>query len=177
MTVENVRDRVEELLVEYGRFDASRSYIIYRNKQDELRKTGWKLDNFQKDIYENKYRHKNETFNEFVARVSGRNEAIEKALRNKEFMPAGRILAGRGLNDDGIKIILSNCYVLPKVEDNIESIFDTAKHMARTFSYGGGVGLNISKLRPAGAKVNNAARTTTGAVSFMDLYSMVMSLL
>ncbi len=85
-------------------------------------------------------------------------------------MPAGRILAGRGLDKYGRKITLSNCYVMPKVEDNIESIFDTAKYMARTYSYGGGVGLNLSKLRPKGAKVNNAANTTTGAVSFMDLF-------
>ncbi len=66
---------------------------------------------------------------------------------------------------------------MPKVEDNIESIFDTAKYMARTYSYGGGVGLNLSKLRPKGAKVNNAASTTTGAVSFMDLYSLVTGLI
>ena len=45
-------------------------------------------------------------------------------------MPAGRILAGRGLDKYGRKMTLSNCYVMPKVEDNIESIFDTAKYMA-----------------------------------------------
>ena len=86
-------------------------------------------------------------------------------------MPAGRILAGRGLDKFGRKITLSNCYVMPKVEDNIEAIFDTAKYLARTYSYGGGCGLTLSKLRPKGAKVNNAANTTTGAVSFMDLFS------
>jgi ribonucleoside-diphosphate reductase alpha chain len=92
-------------------------------------------------------------------------------------MPAGRILAGRGLDKLGRKITLSNCYVMPKVEDNIESIFDTAKYLARTYSYGGGVGLTISKLRPKGSKVNNAASTTTGAVSFMDLFSLVTGLI
>ena len=74
-------------------------------------------------------------------------------------------------------LVVHNCYVMPKVEDNIESIFDTAKYLARTYSYGGGVGLTLSKLRPKGAKVNNAASTTTGAVSFMDLYSMVTGLI
>ena len=92
-------------------------------------------------------------------------------------MPAGRILAGRGLDKLGRKITLSNCYVMPKVEDNIESIFDTAKYLARTYSYGGGVGLTLSKLRPKGAKVNNAASSTTGSVSFMDLYSLVTGLI
>ncbi len=92
-------------------------------------------------------------------------------------MPAGRILAGRGLDKFGRKITLSNCYVMPKVEDNIEAIFDTAKYLARTYSYGGGCGLTLSKLRPKGAKVNNAANTTTGAVSFMDLFSLVTGLI
>ncbi len=76
-------------------------------------------------------------------------------------MPAGRILAGRGMDKHGRKITLSNCYVVPKVEDNIESIFDTAKYLARTYSYGWWlVELTLSKLRPKGAKVNNAASTT-----------------
>jgi ribonucleoside-diphosphate reductase alpha chain len=74
-------------------------------------------------------------------------------------------------------LVVHNCYVMPKVEDNIESIFDTAKYLARTYSYGGGCGLTLSKLRPRGARVNNAASTTTGAVSFMDLYSLVTGLI
>jgi ribonucleoside-diphosphate reductase alpha chain len=45
--------------------------------------------------------------------------------------------------------------------------------LARTYSYGGGCGINISNLRPSGATVNNAAKTTSGPVSFMDLYSSV----
>ena len=135
------------------------------------------MTDLQRDIYEKKYKFENESFDEFLDRVSGGNNTIKKAIKDKKFMPAGRILAGRGLNKHGRKITLSNCYVMPKVEDNIESIFDTAKYLARTYSYGGGVGLNMSKLRPKGAKVNNAANTTTGAVSFMDLYSMVTGLI
>ena len=77
----------------------------------------------------------------------------------------------------GEKRTLSNCFVLPGPEDSIESIFDTAKRMARTFSYGGGVGIDISKLRPRGARVKNAAETTSGAVSFMDLYSLTTGLI
>ena len=45
--------------------------------------------------------------------------------------------------------------------------------MARTYSYGGGVGIDISKLRPAGAIVHNSAKTTTGAVSFMKTFDVV----
>lgn len=70
-------------------------------------------------------------------------------------------------------IVCHNCYILDKPNDNIESIFDVAKRMARIFSFGGGCGIDISNLRPANAKVNNVARTSTGAVSFMNLYSAV----
>ena len=62
-------------------------------------------------------------------------------------------------------------------EDNIESIFDCAKKLARTYSYGGGCGIDISKLSPRGAKINNAAKETSGAVSFMELYSLVTGLI
>ncbi len=176
-TVESVQDRVEELLAVNGRFDASKRYILFRQERTRLRNQGWEMTDLQRDIYEKKYRFENESFDKFLNRVSGGNNYIKKAIKDKKFMPAGRILAGRGLDKLGRKVTLSNCYVLPKIEDNIESIFDTAKYLARTYSYGGGVGLNISKLRPKGAKVNNAANTTTGAVSFMDLYSMVTGLI
>ena len=71
------------------------------------------------------------------------NNYSKKANKDKKFMPAGRVFTGRGawtsLQKD---YLLSTCYVMPKVEDNIESIFDTAKYLARTYSYGGGgVGL------------------------------------
>ena len=62
-------------------------------------------------------------------------------------------------------------------EDNIESIFDCAKKLARTYSYGGGCGVDISKLAPRGAKVRNTAKETSGSVSFMDLYSLVTGLI
>lgn len=63
------------------------------------------------------------------------------------------------------------------VEDNIESIFETAGKLARTYSYGGGVGIDIGKLAPRGAKVNNTAKASTGSVSFMALYDLVTSLI
>lgn len=176
-TVEEISDKVEELLAEAGRFDAAKTYILYREKRHKLRSEGWDMTDLQKDIYEQKYRFNNESFEEFLERTSGGNQPIKKALKSKEIMPAGRILAGRGLDKVGRKITLSNCYVLPKVGDSIEEIFDAAKHLARTYSYGGGVGMNISKLRPKGSKVNNSASFTTGAVSFMELYSMVTGLI
>lgn len=391
--IEAIQDMVELGLMHY-RPDVAKKYIIYRLERKTLREKGWDMTALQKDIYEKKYRNNNETFDEFLTRVSGGDEYIKKAIKDKKFMPAGRILAGRGLQNEGRKITYSNCfvagtpvltkdgykpiekvvaheqvvthmnryrevnatmvnpyseklyeittylsdepikctanhkflvygsssydkgnaaipdnmnggwesaeeisktfhrgshdfikighisdlypaetvskllnlviqdknmvfnklryiddyydylrkenelkeldpykdgyfkiakngdiyvrvksiniidleklgatinvynisveedhsyvvdglvahncYVLEKPSDNIESIFDTAKYLARTYSYGGGCGVNISNLRPRGSKVNNAARTTSGAVSFMDLYSMVTGLI
>ena len=129
------------------------------------------------DIWERKYRYENETFDEWINRVSGGNSEIANLIKEKKFLFGGRILANRGLENKGRKISLSNCYVIEPPEDNIESIFDCAKKLARTYSYGGGCGVDISKLSPKGAKVNNAAKETTGSVSFMDLYSMVTGLI
>ncbi len=176
VNIEKIQDFVEIELMR-TRPDVAKKYILYRDERARLRKHGWEMTDLQRDIYEKKYRFEYEDFDGFLTRVSGGNNFIKKAIKDKKFMPAGRILAGRGLDKHGRKITLSNCYVMPKVEDNIEAIFDTAKYMARTYSYGGGVGLTLSKLRPKGAKVNNAANTTTGAVSFMDLYSLVTGLI
>lgn len=129
------------------------------------------------DIWERKYRCDNESFDEWVERISGGNLTIAQLIVDKKFLFGGRILANRGLENKGRKISLSNCYVIEPPEDNIESIFDCAKKLARTYSYGGGCGVDISKLSPRGAKVNNAAKETTGSVSFMDLYSMVTGLI
>lgn len=129
------------------------------------------------DIWERKYKYENETFDEWINRVSGGNSEIANLIKEKKFLFGGRILANRGLENKGRKISLSNCYVIEPPEDNIESIFDCAKKLARTYSYGGGCGVDISKLSPRGAKVNNAAKETTGSVSFMDLYSMVTGLI
>lgn len=174
--IEKIQDFVEIELMK-SRPDVAKRYILYRDERAKLREHGWTMSDLQRDIYEKKYRYESESFDSFLTRISGGNSFAKKAIKDKKFMPAGRILAGRGLDKLGRKITLSNCYVMPKVEDNIESIFDTAKYLARTYSYGGGVGLSISKLRPKGAKVNNAANTTTGAVSFMDLFSLVTGLI
>lgn len=176
LNIETIQDEVELELMK-TRPDVAKKYIIYRQERQRLREEGWDMTDLQRDIYEKKYRYNGESFEEFLERVSGGNSYIIKAIKDKKFMPAGRILAGRGLDKLGKKVTLSNCYVMPKVGDSIEEIYDTAKYLARTYSYGGGVGINISNLRPRGAKVNNAASTTTGAVSFMDLFSQTTSLI
>lgn len=129
------------------------------------------------DIWQKKYQFDDESFDEWLDRVSGSSQQVQDLIVQKKFLFGGRILSNRGLDKRGVKVSLSNCYVITPPEDNIESIFDCASKLARTFSYGGGCGVDISKLAPRGTKVSNTAKETSGAVSFMDLYSMVTGLI
>lgn len=124
------------------------------------------------DIVKRKYLQDGETFDEWVDRISGGDEDVKRLILEKKFLPGGRILANRGIEKNGVGSTTSNCYVLG-VDDNIESIYKTCADMARTYSFGGGVGIDISKLRPRGARVNNTAKETTGAVSFMKTFDTV----
>jgi ribonucleoside-diphosphate reductase alpha chain len=127
------------------------------------------------DIWHKKYQQNNETFDEWVDRISNKTPEIKNLILNKKFLYGGRILASRGLKDR--KVTYSNCYVISPPEDSIESIFETGSKLARTYSYGGGCGIDISNLRPKGAIVHNAAKSTSGAVSFMDFYSYITGLI
>lgn len=89
-------------------------------------------------------------------------------LEEFRFIPGGRIMFGAGQTR---KSTLLNCYVIPVKEDSIEAIFDWCKEAARTYSYGGGVGTDVSVLRPKGAPVHNSAIYSTGSVSFMNVMS------
>lgn len=129
------------------------------------------------DIWHQKYQYDDETFEEWLSRISNNDTELMQQIREKKFLFGGRILANRGLTHEGRKITYSNCYVVSPPQDSIESIFETATKLARTYSYGGGCGVDISKLSPKGAKIHNAAKETSGAVSFMDLYSLVTELI
>ncbi|MGH2395979.1 MAG: adenosylcobalamin-dependent ribonucleoside-diphosphate reductase, partial [bacterium] len=94
-------------------------------------------------------------------------------LSDFRFIPGGRIMHAAGQNAFGRKAIPINCFVIPIKADSLEAIYECAKEMAITYSRGGGVGTDVSILRPAGAEVHNAARVSTGAVSFMETFSLV----
>lgn len=129
------------------------------------------------DIWKNKYCYENENFEHWLDRICGGDKEVIELVKTKKFLFGGRILSNRGLQNDGKKVSLSNCYVIAPPEDEIESIFECATKLARTYSYGGGCGVDISKLSPRGARINNAAKHTSGSVSFMELYSLVTELI
>lgn len=127
----------------------------------------WKLSELGEDIWKKKYQRNGESFEQWLERVSGGDLDVIQLIVDKKFLFGGRILSNRGITNRGVTY--SNCYVIAPPEDSIEGIYITAMKLARTFSYGGGCGVDISTLRPKGAEVHNAALTTSGAVSFMDV--------
>lgn len=164
--VEEIQDIVETVLMSsYPK--VAKEYILYRAERSRKRNEKWDMTELQEDILNNKYIDNNERFVDFVSRVSGYNREVGKLIQDQDFLYAGRILAGRGIDRN---VSLSNCYVLPQPQDNLEDIYKVAKEMARTYSYGGGVGTDLSLLRPKGAPVNNASKTSVGPVTFMELY-------
>ncbi len=104
-----------------------------------------------------------------AARVAGvAEEAFLWLLSDFRFVPGGRILFGLG---NWRKSTLFNCYFLPIRQDSVRGITRFLDEAARTFAYGGGVGTNADVLRPKGARVGNAGVESSGAVSFMELFS------
>ena len=86
----------------------------------------------------------------------------------KYIIPQGSIMSQLGSKSIGS---LSNCFVIGTPEDSYGGIFQKDQEMAQLMKRRGGVGLDISTLRPKDTLVSNAAKTTTGAVSFMHRYS------
>jgi ribonucleoside-diphosphate reductase alpha chain len=83
-------------------------------------------------------------------------------------IPQGSIMSGLG--NEKIQS-LSNCFVLPSPEDSYGGIFKTDQELVQLEKRRGGVGFNLNSLRPEGVQVNNSAKTSTGAHSFMDRFS------
>jgi ribonucleoside-diphosphate reductase alpha chain len=86
----------------------------------------------------------------------------------KYIIPQGSIMAQLGANSIGS---LSNCFVLGQPVDSYGGIFQKEQQMIQLMKRRGGVGIDISTLRPEGTATTNAAKSSTGAVSFMHRFS------
>jgi len=96
-------------------------------------------------------------------------------LDDFRFLPGGRVLAGAGTSFD---VTLFNCFVMGRIDDSMEGIFDALKEGALTMQQGGGVGYDFSTLRPAGTPAWRVGGVASGPVSFMRIWdSMCETLL
>lgn len=90
--------------------------------------------------------------------------------------PAGRQMLALG-NKYLPHLTVDNCFTTAIEEDSIKGIFDAGYRIAKTFSYGGGQGIDLSPLRPKNSKVSNSARFSTGAASFAGFFSYVSDII
>jgi len=195
-SVENVQDIVEEILIRKGYADVAKAYILYRQQRAEIREVkkffgvvdDLKLGVNAIKVLKNRYLLKDhegkvvETPRQMFRRVAKAvakadliydkgadvektEEAFFQVMANREFLPNSPTLMNAGTRLGQ----LSACFVLP-IEDSIEGIFTTLKHMALIHQSGGGTGFSFSKLRPAGDIVGSTKGVASGPVSFMTIY-------
>ena len=95
-------------------------------------------------------------------------------LDDWKLVPGGRIAAGAGASDE---LTLFNCYVIPSPKDSRGGIMETLSEMTEIMARGGGVGINLSSLRPRRAVVKGVNGSSSGAVSWGGLFSYTTGLI
>lgn len=114
-----------------------------------------------------------------IAKAVAENEKSEKkqmwekefyfAMKDFKYVPGGRILAGAGT---GYQVTYYNCFVIPSPKDSRGGILDTLKQMVEIMAHGGGVGINLSSLRPRGARVRKVNGFSSGPINWAELFSL-----
>ena len=121
------------------------------------------------DIWMKKYRYKDESFDDWLNRVSGNNEKIKQLIAERKFLFGGRVLANRGIKNSGQ---LFNCFSSGFIPDDYSEIMDRLKEVGITFKHQGGQGISMSKLRPKGAPIGEEY-TSDGIIPFMEMFNTV----
>lgn len=101
-------------------------------------------------------------------------EKFRGILEDWKLVPGGRIAAGAGASDE---LTLFNCYVIPSPKDSRGGIMETLSEMTEIMARGGGVGINLSSLRPRRAVVKGVNGSSSGAVSWGGLFSYTTGLI
>ncbi|MDO8583298.1 MAG: adenosylcobalamin-dependent ribonucleoside-diphosphate reductase [bacterium] len=147
-----------------------------------------KLDGIRQKVFLDRYALKDKdgsllehTPEEMWQRVAGGIAQQEKPQARKiwtkrfydvmtdfKFVPGGRILSGAGTK---YQVTYFNCFVIPSPKDSREGIVESLKQLIEIQSRSGGVGLNLSSLRPRGARVKKVNGTSSGPVTWAGLFS------
>ena len=197
ISVEEIQDKVEDALIKLGDAQLAKTYILYRAKRAEVRgfreAIGIEEDALKLGVnalalldkrYLKSFDGKKETPSQMFRRVANHVSSVEKAfggspdywsktfynlMANQIFLPNTPCLANAGNPDLNY---LFACYAF-EVGDSMEEILQTAKDCGMVQKTGGGVGLNISKLRPSGDKVKTTEGIASGPIDFMRIYDTV----
>ena len=149
---------------------------------DELAATVWVSKYALKDSYGNIYES---TPTQMHERIAAELERIENKYANplnkaqifelldhfRYIIPQGGPMTGIGNNFQVAS--LSNCFVIghKNPADSYGGIFRMDEEQVQLMKRRGGVGHDLSHIRPAGSPVLNSALTSTGIVPFMERYS------
>lgn len=89
-------------------------------------------------------------------------------MTNLEFIPSTPCLVNSDINNVGQ---LSSCFII-NIKDNIDSIYHAKSECAKIFQKNGGVGFNISTLRPKGTAVETSKGYSCGTIGFMEEFDL-----
>jgi len=197
ISVEEIQDLVEDALIKTGDARLAKTYILYRAKRAEVRgfreaigigedelKLGVNALALLEKRYLKKFDGKKETPSQLFKRVAKHVAFVEKQyggnpdywgrvfynlMANQIFLPNTPCIANAGNRELNY---LFACYAF-EVGDSMEEILQTAKDCGMVQKTGGGVGLNLSKLRPCGDFVKSTEGVASGPVDFMRIYDTV----
>lgn len=120
------------------------------------------------DIFNQKYLDQNETFPQWLYRVSGGDKQVATAIYNRQFLFGGRILHNRGKH----KATMMNCYSEGFIEDDYKQILESMTRIGLVYKSEGGEGISLSKLRPKGSPIGDRYESD-GIIPFMEMYNAV----
>jgi ribonucleoside-diphosphate reductase alpha chain len=141
------------------------------------------------DIWDSKYRLKDQQGKAVDKDIDGTYQRVAKALSevekprqrkewNEKFLwalrngaiPAGRIVSNAGAKEHKPATSTINCTVSGTIEDSMVDILNMVREAGLTLKAGCGIGYEFSTLRPKGALVAGAGASTSGPLTFMDIF-------
>lgn len=133
--------------------------------------------NISKEIHGEKYRGRNESFEDAMSRIAGavsdgeeHRRSIRDILLNQRFLPAGRVQAAMG---SPRQVCSHNCFVSGTIPDDSHGIMERAAEAFQTMRLGGGIGYDFSTLRPRGAIIKSLDSKSSGPLSFMEIFNAI----
>lgn len=143
-------------------FDADEEFVVHKDK------VSLPMELSEHDIW--RRMAKGNANNEHPDVSSIWEQKFLSILTDWKFVPGGRIMAMLGTaNQDNLTAF--NCFVLPSPDDSRGGAIDSLNKMIEIMARGGGVGINLSSLRPRNAIVKGVNGTSSGSVSWGGGYS------
>ena len=147
------------------------------------------LQQTSQEIWDKKYNLRDEHGNSVDIDVDGNYERVSSALADIEkpevrhlwkekfkwalqngATPAGRIMSNAGATKYKPATSLINCTVSQIIKDSMHGVLDSTMQSGLTLKAGCGIGYEFSTLRPKGAFVSGAGASTSGPLTFMDIF-------